>query len=57
LRQLQGELGITDVGGDGSGGSPVMCFGDKYEETPRSSTCQVRVDDDGEREMKKQRIM
>ena len=49
LQQLKRELGMIDIGDSGVGdGMPATCFGDK---------CEVRVDDDGERETKKRRVM
>ena len=49
LQQLKRGLGMTDVEDSAVGdGTPATCIGDK---------CEVRVDYDGERETKKQRVM
>jgi hypothetical protein len=59
LQQLQHELAIDDIGGSGESGvgdGVSACF----DETARSTLAygrQVRVDDDGERETKKQRVV
>jgi len=55
LQQQRNELGIAN-GVGGNGDSPAV---DKSEETSKlpSHGRQARVDDDGERETKKQRVM
>ena len=58
LRQLQHKLGITegDSGDSGGDGTPATYFGERCEETAGCGR-QVRVDDDGERSTKRQRVM